>query len=164
MMKGHKQRQSPQGCLLWPLVFNCTFKWYVLPLTCVSKEVNFSYLWYCIQFSISFFFCFCYLSTRKYWPGKVIILNDYLQYIRFSFLLSRWWLVLGPWKSPMWGYLEPFKHDFMTYNQPIKSTIHLLSEVEANVPEFFLKITYTHTSLDWHDYDGSGEKHFLQDH
>ena len=35
--------------------------------------------------------------------------------------------------------LEPFKHDFMTYNQPIKSTIHLLSEVEANVHDFLKK-------------------------
>ena len=35
--------------------------------------------------------------------------------------------------------LEPFKHDFMTYNKPIKSTIHLLSEVEANVHDFLKK-------------------------
>ena len=37
------------------------------------------------------------------------------------------------------GVLEPFKHDFMTYNQPIKNTIHLLSEVEANVHDFLKK-------------------------
>ena len=59
--------------------------------------------------------------------------------------------------------LEPFKHDFMTFNQPIKSTIHLLSEVEANVHDFLKNNTHTHASLDWHDYGRSGEKHFLQD-
>lgn len=44
--------------------------------------------------------------------------------------------------------LEPFKHDFMTFNQPIKSTIHLLSEVEANVHDFLKNNTHTHASLD----------------
>ena len=39
-----------EGTCAWPLVFKCM----LFPLAFDSTDVNFSYLWYCIQFPISF--------------------------------------------------------------------------------------------------------------
>ena len=43
-----------EGTCAWPLVFKCIFN-IRFPLAFDStSDVNFSYLWYCIQFPISF--------------------------------------------------------------------------------------------------------------
>ena len=42
-----------EGTGAWPLVFKCVFNM-LFPLAFDSTDVNFSHLWYCIQFPISF--------------------------------------------------------------------------------------------------------------
>ena len=42
-----------EGTCAWPLIFKCIFNT-LFPLAFDSTDVNFSYLWYCIQFPISF--------------------------------------------------------------------------------------------------------------
>ena len=49
-MRGHKRRESPKGWFSNVFANDMLFS-----LTSVSKDVNFSFLWYCIQFSLTSF-------------------------------------------------------------------------------------------------------------
>lgn len=84
VVRGHKRRESPKGWFSNVFANDMLF-----PLTCVSKDVNFSFLWYCIQFSITFFANFLPQNIgQERYSTKMKISNIFIFHCSL-------WLVLG---------------------------------------------------------------------